>query len=459
MLSLCLKSTAQFRGSLRADLMKRGLFFGSIDSIKHIGFWIRLCQAASLLDEQDIPYPTLFVRDWLSLPYQDQITSLLEAWQDMPPHTRHQTNRSKLLQKLTAGEGLSPAEQKELYGLEALGICEGDDLTVLGYKLMVTQSVPISTVIPEPWEIEDATLKVPFPPSWELLWDLEHYLSPIDPGIYPLDDLTLRMAKQRGKGQKYDQFLCILERGLKSKVPHEITRFYRALPIIKPLIGAVFEFSSSQELVELRKNRSLRRQLNKVISPHHVFTDLHEAEVIAKKLFRRGLLSKEDLFAFTLNQSYENQVFSISERAYLLSLFLVLENMPYAPTAPPGILNKLTKGLTLDIRGASARQAIKTLSALAPPQNTQPEKELPASPDPQVVIFINQAIQAQEPIDFRYIKAQSYRDEQRRVTPLLLEQRGLRFYLIGFCHQRKANRTFRLDRMKLIPPPACPDQQ
>jgi predicted DNA-binding transcriptional regulator YafY len=39
--------------------------------------------------------------------------------------------------------------------------------------------------------------------------------------------------------------------------------------------------------------------------------------------------------------------------------------------------------------------------------------------------------------------------EQRRITPLSIEKRGEHTYVIAYCQTRRAQRTFRLDRMEV----------
>ena len=51
-------------------------------------------------------------------------------------------------------------------------------------------------------------------------------------------------------------------------------------------------------------------------------------------------------------------------------------------------------------------------------------------------------------LDILY-RAPGYPAEQRRITPLLIEQRGEQTYIIAYCQTRRAQRTFRLDRIEV----------
>jgi len=46
-------------------------------------------------------------------------------------------------------------------------------------------------------------------------------------------------------------------------------------------------------------------------------------------------------------------------------------------------------------------------------------------------------------------RAPGYPAEQRRITPLIIEQRGEQTYVIAYCQTRRAQRTFRLDRIEV----------
>jgi predicted DNA-binding transcriptional regulator YafY len=57
-------------------------------------------------------------------------------------------------------------------------------------------------------------------------------------------------------------------------------------------------------------------------------------------------------------------------------------------------------------------------------------------------------MQLQQALDILY-RAPGFPAEQRRITPLSIEQRGERTYVIAYCQTRRAQRTFRLDRMEI----------
>jgi hypothetical protein len=62
--------------------------------------------------------------------------------------------------------------------------------------------------------------------------------------------------------------------------------------------------------------------------------------------------------------------------------------------------------------------------------------------------LVERYLQLQQALDVLY-RAPGYPAEQRRITPLLIEQSGEQTYVIAYCQTRRAQRTFRLDRMEI----------
>lgn len=55
-----------------------------------------------------------------------------------------------------------------------------------------------------------------------------------------------------------------------------------------------------------------------------------------------------------------------------------------------------------------------------------------------------------EALDVLYQASGKHSPELRHLTPLLMEERGGKVYLVAYCHTRRAARTFRLDRLQFI---------
>jgi hypothetical protein len=439
--------------TIRQGMLRRGLYYGTYEEIKNLGFWIRLCQAAALLDEGHPPRPTLYAPDWLALPQDEQFAVLLTAWHQMPVNPEKQRVRKRLLKYLHQFVPLNFTHQRELSGLQALGFCEGDTLTLWGREFMNAELSEETRLPVKPWKIDDQELHAPYPPDWSLLWELEFYLTPIDPGVYPMDRPALRLAAQRDINTGNSTFFQILEQGLQSPVPTNLKAAFEVQPVVKTYTGVLLEFSSAEECAFLRQRSSWRKDLNFILSAHHVFLNRWDVDRVLARMHKNGLVSDFDISSIERQTSSSDHGFSLSERNFMLSIMLVIDGLNCPITAPPGLLNKLTNQMPVNLRSAAARKARQALSELLPAPAWLPEEELPPIPKNQLIKILDEAVKQQQPLDFYYQKADRYQPEHRRVTPLSIEQRNLRFYLIAYCHSRRGNRTFRIDRIRYLNEP------
>lgn len=456
LLCVCRRIQATSTQSIRRAMYRRGLYYGTYDMLPRFSFWIKLCQSAALLDEQLPPRPTLFVPDWLALSLPDQFDHLLDTWYTASSIPRIQRVRRELPQLLLDQEELSQTHRKELIGLQALGFCSDDVLTHFGYHLLTDKSTEFDLPAPSTWKIVSHELHVSYPPEWSLLWELEVYLEPIDPGIYPIDKKAIRKAVQQGEREGSGSLTSVVERGLQEPLPQDLAQCLESQPTVKVLSGPVLEFSSQDELLALRQNASMRRDLSRILSSHHVHIETWQADRILNRLGRLGLLSEKDIQHYGEEAFPSPTVLSRSDQAYLLSLMIISDGLGVRMSAPPGLLGKLTAGLPMILRTSAARKASKALDEALPRPTWVPEEELPPIPEPQIIEKMESAINKQVSVDVLYQKADQYQAEYRRLTPLMIEQRGLRFYLIAYCHKRRANRTFRLDRLQLLDEPPVP---
>ncbi len=464
LLCVCRRGFQGSMRSLRAAVLRRGLLFGNYRDLPHLTFWIQVCRSASLLDEAWPPYPTLFAGDWFAYPLENQIWSLVRAWVSAPQRQRQRILRERLIDKLLAGAVLSQTYRRELVGLRALGICEDEQLSDLGWAVVGGRHKPPSYVLQsESWYISSDRLHVPYPPRWDLLWQLEAYLDPQTPGRYPLTPQNLRRAIQRDvlDGPEGSALIIVMEKGLGGQPPPYLVEALAGMSRLRVLPGPVLEFDDPRELLRLREKASFRRGLEALLSSRHVHLDPWQAPEILRRLYRQGLLSEQDLstirpLAHPPVRQDDRETkrttgrLNKSDRIYLLSLLLLAEglNAPHAP--PPDLLNKLTAGLDPSSRGAAARTATDLLETIFPQPNWIPEEEPPAQPPEELLAFLEQAVTREESIDVLYQARGREKPEYRHLTPLLVEQRGLRYYLVAYCHSRRANRTFRLDRLRLI---------
>lgn len=458
---LCLyrKRMASTSAARRQALQKRGLrALPEIDpepprSLPRMSFWVRLCQAASLLDDGSDPYPTMLAEEWLGWAFCDQLAWLAAAWQKAPARHSKQNLRADMLQRLVHQIPLSPAQFPELVGLQALGVCRGERLSELGHAVLGhTDRRRFTAAQPEPWQILGSRLSVPFPPDWRLLWELERFFDPTVAGLYRMDAPAVRLAVQRGAYDHSLQLAEILERGLGEPPPVDLLEAITQQPAIRLIQGYVLEFSHPEELKRLRQQPSLRRELDHLLSPRHAVLDPWRGYQLLQKLYRLGLLAETDLqdaWMDNLPVLQANSELSKAERAYLLSLLLFAEGLQNVVAPPPGLVPKLTGGMEPALRAAATRSATDALSQVCSQSAWVPEETFPPLPPEDLIERLQEAIDRAEAVDVLYQASGRHAPEFRHLRPLLVEQRNGRFYLLAYCQNRRANRTFRLDRLKL----------
>jgi hypothetical protein len=178
----------------------------------------------------------------------------------------------------------------------------------------------------------------------------------------------------------------LLENGLNGSLPSNIRARILEQPTLQVLQGTVIEFSHPSDLEALRHNPNLRRRFEQVLSPRHVLIDTQDVPRVLQILARRGIE-----LSFPQDQPARRHKRTHFSRTPLLE-----------PTGKPVPMLQL----------------------------------------------LEKHIHLQQALDV-YYRVPGCQVEQRRITPLLIEQRGEHIYISAYCQTRRANRLFRLDRMQI----------
>lgn len=347
-------------------------------------FWLKLLREARLIGHGNIPRPSRYIHRWLALSADAQTIHLLEAWQRAPKNRKDRIARRSMLLRLTKGKPLIKRDQRDLSGLQALGICDGEKLSAWGQLLLNKKGNMPSPLPQKAWYIQDNQLIIPFPVEWTLLWQLESWLQPLAPGTYSLKPRAIRSALQLATAE---EMITLLERGLQAPLPSEIKALILGQPQLSTYSGSVYEFSDPAELRQLRKSPVLRKYFNHLLSPRAVHI-LSDDEAHVKKLLKRRGIALKNLWEKPPEKAPKTRIKGRQSREYLS--------------------NKPKVGLD-----SLLKWAIQTQMGI--------------------------------PIIYRAPKRQP---ERRHITPLHFEERNGHRYLIAFCHKARAQRTFRLDRMR-----------
>lgn len=183
------------------------------------------------------------------------------------------------------------------------------------------------------------------------------------------------------------ELIALLEEGLQGEIPSRTKALILNQPSIRVSEGVVLEFSSSAELAQLRRQPVLRKYFESCLSSRHVLIPNRYAQAVFELLKRRGVYV----------QKYEEQVSTKKVKRTHFSKNPLLQ--------PVG----------------------KSVAKLS---------------------IIEKYLQLGQALEMTY-RAPGYAPEQRRITPLSIEQRGEHTYIIAFCQTRRGQRIFRLDRINI----------
>ncbi|MBV6392024.1 MAG: hypothetical protein KPEEDBHJ_01241 [Anaerolineales bacterium] len=250
-----------------------------------LSFWVPLCRQAGLIKETDQQLRvSSYASTWLKKTPDEQILSLLEAWQNSPQNKKTRQFRKKLLWKLRHNQLLTAKDHDALNGLDALGMTANGVLTFYGkYFIRNEGHLPSPKPIP-PCAIHEENFIAPLPSHLSLLWRLELLLRPSMPGVYPLSKRALHF--HNGDPQKLIQ---LLEDGMKSTLPEHARSLILKQPSIRIAEGIVLEFSSHAELAQLRRQPVLRKYFEEFLSSQRVLIAPQNAKMVFELLKRRGV--------------------------------------------------------------------------------------------------------------------------------------------------------------------------
>ncbi|MBX3038602.1 MAG: WYL domain-containing protein [Anaerolineales bacterium] len=348
-----------------------------------LAFWIPLCKQAGLIKELDDGLRiTSYASSWLKKSSEEQTIDLVDAWQTAPINKKARQFRKKLLWKLKYNKPLTTKDCVALNGLDALGLTSYGELTRWGNFFIKGEGKLPTTLPPVACVVQDNQFIAHLPSHLNLLWQLEHYLRPSKPSVYPLTKRALHFYQ----GDPHE-LIALLEEGLKGEISARTKALILNQPSIRVADGIVLEFSSSAELAQLRRQPVLRKYFESFLSSRHVLIPNRYAQAVFELLKRRGVYV----------QKYEEQVSTKKVKRTHFSKNPLLQPVGRS-------LSKIT--------------------------------------------LIEKYLQLGQALEMSY-RAPGCAPENRRITPLSIEQRGEHTYVIAFCQTRRGQRTFRLDRMEV----------
>jgi hypothetical protein len=355
-----------------------------------LSFWVAVCKEAGLIINDEQFKTTSHARRWLNKTSEEQIFLLIESWQNAPKNRKARQFRKKLLWKLKYDKPLTQKDLGALNGLEAFGLIAGSQLTKWGKFFIQCEGELPTPKSSEPCKIHEDHLIASIPQQADLLWELENHLRPTAPGKYPLTKRALHFHT----GDPYI-LIDLIERGLHAPMPEQTKAMILQQPSIRIANGIVLEFSSSRELQQLRRQPVFRKYIDDFLSPQRILVSHEKSKGLFQMLKRRGVYVHRNQQSSPVD---EEQVAGRQKRTHF-------------PSQQKALLQPIGR-------------SISKFTIL------EKYKELGQG------------------LDILY-RAPGYPAEQRRITPLVIEQRGEQTYIIAYCQTRRAQRTFRLDRIEV----------
>ena len=196
------------------------------------------------------------------------------------------------------------------------------------------------------------------------------------------------LSKRALRFQNADPYMLIelIEKGLQGKIPDRTKAVLLKQPSIRVAQGIMLEFSDPADLQQLRRQPALRKYIDEFLSSQRVLVSSQNAKALFQMLKRRGVY---------VNSNEE----------------------------PPDVVRKRTH--------------FPQKALLQPVGKNVPKLEV-----------IERYKHWQQALDVMY-RVPGQPAEHRRITPLSIETRGGYTYVIAYCQTRRAQRTFRLDRMEV----------
>ena len=247
----------------------------------------------------------------------------------------------------------------------------------------------------------------------------------------------------------------------------------------------VLEADTPERLAQLRRYKLVRNRLGETIAPNRISLRPADAQSLAQTLRTLGYyveppaplpeLVEGNGAATTLpspelvegepveGEPVEGEPEPVEEELradnlsptlqwFLITLYQGLgAHLPLPLDLPwslrQALRGRLTAPQQADAEGAAQQLLVRLQAALAGYLQV-PAWTMPATAEPEPLI--QQALDAGHDIEIRYWGPADGQVTTRTVTPYWLEEHHQIRYLLGWCHLRQQERTFRLDRMEAV---------
>ena len=274
--------------------------------------------------------------------------------------------------------------------------------------------------------------------------------NPDAPDEYRLEAGNVLSAFQQG--DTVEGLLELLESAAGPLPPLLVGTLYRwaeTLTQVRVRQIAVLETHDPALLQELTRQRRIRELLMETLSARVVRVDAACLDALLRRLARQGIIPDVDVPAGSRSPARATPEEQTTIAA-ALRVYAQLVDILGAPVhAPHALAQAWTQTLNAAQHDTAERLTDAILTALRHVALPETDYHIPEPTGP-LLVTLERAIANAATLDIVYYTAGRDHTTRRRIDPLRLEWRGDVVYLIAYCHLRRDQRIFRVDRIERI---------
>jgi hypothetical protein len=216
----------------------------------------------------------------------------------------------------------------------------------------------------------------------------------------------------------------------------------------------VLEADTPERLAQLRRHKLVRNRLGETIAPNRIAVRPTDALALAQTLRTLGYYVEPPAFPAQERLGREENEGALSPllQWFLITLYQGIGQHLLLPIDLPwdlrqALRTQLTAQQLAEAEGA-AHQLLTRFQAALAGYLQLPARTMPPTAEPEPII--QRALADGHDLEIRYWGPADGQITTRTVTPYWIEEHHQIRYLIGWCHLRQQERTFRLDRIEAI---------
>ncbi|NWJ98998.1 MAG: WYL domain-containing protein, partial [Chloroflexi bacterium] len=255
----------------------------------------------------------------------------------------------------------------------------------------------------------------------------------------------------------FEQVLSYLEAGigqiLSSEVSQNISQWYSKGTYFRARAVILLEAETQQALKQCRNDRRLRIYLESLISPRFAVVKAGELRRLQQMMGRRGLFLQVEENLLDAKVQGRGLILKLT-RAQLQEIVVGLRYYREERSQQGYFTESLDEALNTVAQALSGREQREAQNLVARFERkeqviSQERQEEEAILEEKLYKQLEEALVTEAEVLIEY-RTPGKEVQKRWVEPLELRKEGNYSYLTAYCHLRKEQRVFRLDRMRLL---------